>query len=102
MTTPSPSPGNSPGIALWGTPILAAMGMIALWQTPYLQPPLPVTDPKPLSPSELPPIQQNVVATIPPVLPPRSVQNQRVSFGAGATGDFAGYCRPPSDATLLA
>ncbi|MBC6479404.1 MAG: protein kinase [Hormoscilla sp. GM7CHS1pb] len=69
------------------SPILAAMGMIALWQTPYLQPPLPVTDPKPQSPSELPPIQQNVVATIPPVLPPRSVQTQRVSFEAGATGE---------------
>lgn len=81
----SPAIANWPGIALWGTPILAAMGAIALWQTPYLQPAPPVTDPIPQLP--LPPIQQNVGATIPPVSPPRSVQTQRVNFAAGATGE---------------
>lgn len=76
-----------PGIALWGTPILAAMGAIALWQTPYLQPAPRVTDPKPPSPTELTPIEQNVSVTIPPVKAPRSVETQRVSFAAGATGE---------------
>ncbi|MBC6453999.1 MAG: serine/threonine protein kinase [Hormoscilla sp. SP5CHS1] len=97
----SPAIGNSPGIALWGTPILAAMGIIALWQTPYLQPPLPVTDPKPLSPSELPPAEcrRDHTASLAPQIRAKSAGQL---WGGGDGGDFAGYCRPPSDATLLA
>jgi len=61
------------------------MGAIGLWQTVNVQPPPPVTDSKPQSPSEITPIKQNVGET--PVLAPRPVQTQRVSFAAGATGE---------------
>ena len=83
----SPIRRNLSATAIWGTVLLGAMGAIGLSQTVNVQPLPQVTDPQPrlLEPT---PIKQNVGVPIPPVLAPRSVQTERVSFAAGATGDI--------------